>query len=679
MNNKKESIKALMNTLTKELSEASRGYYNDSYSRMSDYEYDQKLKKLEALEIEHPEFKSRDSISPVDSIGTSVISNFNKKAHTFKMYSLSNTFNKEAVFQFVSRYYNITKEVYVEPKIDGVSIELYYNKGILQYALTRGDGTIGEDVTNNIKQINDIPTKIDYQGELYVRGEIYSTISNFNRVNALNENRFSNPRNFASGTIRQLDSNVVKERQLSAFLYWLKFPKGNNDVLTQADSIEFLKQQGFKTILDTDIKQTTITIDVVQINKMIDYYQELKTSKTLDFEIDGIVFKINDLAIQEQIGYNTKYPKWATSYKFNPENVITKLLAIEPTLGRTGLVTYNAVLEEVEIGQSKVSKATLHNHNYIMELDLRVGSMVEIIKAGEIIPKVVRAIKDDDFEKLDKWVSLTNCPICNHQLIDSDTGKNQHCKNLSCPSKTLNKLIHFVSKDAMDIKGLGESIITKLYDNGIISSIQDIYRLNTPEKIEQMRALEGFQDKSISNIIQEVEASKNQPVNRVLYSLGIKDIGRSASKIIFKELETIYDLFDPNLMTRSFIMSLEDFGETKTNSLYNWITNDTSRQLIHTLSQLGLVFPNPLFKQNKEQEVTDSIYTNKTIVITGSINDMNREQAKEYFESLGAIVKSSVSKKTDYLICGEKPSQGKIGKIDKDKIIYWKDTDRFMV
>ncbi len=653
--NTKKDIKELV----KLLNNYSDSYYNKNISLIEDKEYDLLLRKLEKLEEQYPEFKLKNS--PTSKVGYKTLDFLEKGKHNHKMLSLQNALNFDELDKFFERIQKDLKDTNleklqftIEPKIDGVSISLIYEKGILIEAITRGDGFVGEIVTQNVLQINSIPKKINYQKKLTVRGEIFSTLSNFKRVNELAIKPFSNPRNFASGTIRLLNPQIVKERNLSAYFYQVVFDKEDNKKLkTQNDVLKLLKELGFP------IYQDTILAKRNKIKEALIEYTFVRDK--IDFEIDGVVIKINDFSKYEILGETTKFPKWAIAYKFPPEIAITKLLDIFPTIGRTGLVSYNAKLEKVNLLNTNVSSATLHNLEYIKKLDLRIGDFVEIKKSGEIIPKVIKVVKAKRSPGLKKWKEEINCPVCKEELIFSKTKNDQYCINENCASRKINVLIHFVSKKAMEIDGLGEKILHTLYENNIIKNIDDIYFL-TKEKLQN---LEGFQERRISKLLSAIEQSKKKSLENVLFGLGIPNIGYKTALDLSKEYKTIDLIMDK---TVEELIELEDFGEVKANSIVDFFAKEENKKLITNLKNEQLNFEyiedNFLSKQKKESKLYKKI-----VVITGTFSDFNRQNAEKRLNEIGAIVRKSISSKTDFLICGEKPSQNKIKKIAENKIL----------
>ncbi len=659
-----KKIKDQIKSLTEKLNYYSNEYYNNSNTIVSDFEFDLLLKELEQLEIKYPQYKLDDS--PTSKVGAKILDYLEKAKHEFPMLSLQNALTEEELVAFYERTQKNLKslsiddlEFIMEPKIDGVSISLIYQNGNLVQAITRGDGKIGENVISNIKQIPTIPQTINSKEKIIVRGEIFSTLSNFARINSLqekkNEKPFSNPRNFASGAIRVLDPNITKERHLSAFFYQVILPDGTHKIDTQENVFAFLKENKFP-VSDLIFKRKGFKELLAQFQK----FQSLRNQ--LDYEIDGVVLKVNDFELYEQLGATVKFPRWAIAAKFPPEIAQTKLLDIFPTVGRTGLIVYNAKLEPVHLLGSVISFATLHNLEYIKSLDLRIGDVVEIKKAGEIIPKVIRALKDErQNKKLRVWKELTHCQVCGTELLFSKTKSDQFCPNESCRSRVLASIEHFISKNALDIDGLGKKTIELFYEQGWLKESLDVFNLINLK--DEILSLEGFKERSVSKLINSVNKAKEMSLERLLYGLGIPQIGFKSAQDLAKQFLTLEAII---ALETEQVEALNDFGEEKAISLVEFF--GARPQLIEKIKKLGI---NTTYLNAEEINVanTESFFYKKVVVITGSFEDGARQDAEKHLASLGAIVRKSVTSKTNFLIAGKKPSANKIQAIASEKII----------
>lgn len=634
------------------LNNANDAYYLDDNPTISDAEYDRYMQEL--LEIENLHNELIDPDSPSQRVGSKVISKFKKVTHQQKMFSLGNVFNEDEVRDFCKKVELAVGPVdYVcELKIDGLSVSLVYDKGKLVLGATRGDGITGEDITHNVMTIKTIPKTIDYEGPLEVRGEIYMSKEVFNNLNEKRKKEgldlFQNPRNAAAGSVRQLDSNISKERNLDAFLYHVPI----NPFKTHYESLEFIKELGF--IVNPNI---IMAHNVEEILSFISHYQENRES--LPYEIDGIVIKVNDIEKQKILGYTNKVPKWATAYKFPALEVITKLKDIIFTVGRTGLITPNAVLEPVKVMGSTIARATLHNDSYIKEKDLKVGDMVAIRKAGDVIPEVVKPIIERRIGSEYYVKIIDHCPICNEVLVRSKSNIDLFCPNSLCPARNIEGLVHYVSRNAMNIDGLGERIIEDFYNMNIISNIIDIYHLNT--KKEDLILLEGFGKKSIDNLLSSIEDSKHNSLERLIFGLGINGVGEKTAKILAKRYKNINNLINASIED---LENIYDIGNIMAINIYEFFHNDEHLTLINNLIKLGV---------NMEYLGKDSIeheeISNKKFVITGTLS-MPRDIIKEKLELYNGSVIDSVSKKTDIVIVGDNPGS-KYDKALKLGITIW--------
>lgn len=643
-----EQVESRMAYLIDVLNKANVEYYVNDNPTLSDNEYDSLMDELIKLEEKYPQLKQ--SNSPTTKVGNEVIAAFNKVTHPTPMFSLADVFNEDEVRDFDAK---VRKEVsnpeYVcELKMDGLAVSLIYKDGKFVSAATRGNGVIGEDITHNVRTIKKLPLTLHKKVDLEVRGEIYMNKKVFNELNEKrkqeNLNLFQNPRNAAAGSIRQLDSSITKERQLDIVLYHLP----NTTLKKHSETIELLKECGLPTNPNNKICKN--------IDEIMDYiHYWTKHRPELPYEIDGIVIKVNDLAMQKTLGYTVKYPKWAVAYKFPAETVITRLDDIVCTVGRTGQITPNAVLEPIKVAGSTIRRATLHNYQYISDKDLRIGDYVYLHKAGDVIPEVVGPVRERRVNELEPYVMIDKCPICGAKLEESASKIDLYCPNEHCPARKVNSLIHFISRGCMNIDGLGESIVEDFYNMGIIKDITDIYRLK--DKKEELIELEGFGSKSVSNLLISIENSKNNSLENLLNGLGINGIGAKTAKILAKKYETM-----DNLMNASSeeLEQIKDIGSTLSNNISNYFDNPKNRILIHELKDIGI---NMEYKG--EKIIQDEAFTNKKFVLTGTISFLSRDELKKIIEERGGEVSGSVSKKTDVVIAGENPGS----KYDKAKAL----------
>lgn len=623
-------------------------YYVLDNPSVSDAEYDDKLSELEHIEKLFPELVTRNS--PTQRIIGQVLTGFNKIHHKYQMLSLGDVFNLEELRIWdrkLCENLNVKNVTYnAEMKIDGLAMSLVYENGELLYCATRGDGTTGEDVTTNVLTIPSIPTHIKIKERVEIRGEVYMPKASFM---ALNEARketgeplFANARNAAAGSIRNLDSNVAKSRKLDAWWYYLEEPEKFN-VKTQAEALDFIESLGFKVN-----PERKVLSNFEEINKYVEEYSKKRNS--LSYDIDGIVLKVNDFSLYEEIGYTAKTPKWAIAYKFPPEEVITKLKDIIYTVGRTGKITPNAVLEPVKVAGSTVQRATLHNEDFIKDKDLMVGDYVILRKAGDIIPEVVTPVYARRDGTQVPFKMITNCPDCGSELVKIEAM--HFCLNKNCPSRKIESLIHFASKDAMDIEGMGDKVCEQFFAEKFIQSIPDIYRLaNFKENIIQ---IEGWSYKSTESLLDAIENSKKKSLERLLFGLGIKEVGEKMAKVLarfYKNIDRLMSESEENLL------KISDIGEVCAASIYKYFHDEENIKLIEELKQLGLNM-NYLGSETINE---NNYFYNKKIVLTGTLSKYGRKEATEILENLGAHVSSSVSKVTDLVIYGEEAGS----KLDK--------------
>lgn len=627
--------------LVKIINEADYNYHTLDNPTITDQEYDKYIRELFDLESEYPEYILENS--PTHRVGGKVLDEFSKVTHKIPMMSLSNVFNESEIRAFDER---IRKEGYnpeyvCELKIDGLSVSLTYEHGSLVSASTRGDGVVGEDITNNVRTIKTVPLKINKDIDIEVRGEIYMSKKVLETINRnRKENNLpllQNARNAAAGSIRQLDSKVAASRKLDTFIYHLPNPL-DYGINTHYEALLYMKTLGFKTNPNNRI--------VNNINEVIEFINyATKNRDNLPYDIDGVVIKVNDINMQQHLGFTAKYPKWATAYKFPPTQVFTKLTDIIFTVGRTGQVTPNAVLEPVLIQGSTVRKATLHNEAYVIDHDIKIGDIVEVIKAGDVIPAVLGPVKErrtgteKDFEMIKK------CPICDSFLIKNEGEADYFCKNEHCPARNIESLIHFVSRDAMNIDGLGESIIEDLYNLKYIKTVSDIYLLDKYKK--DIMELEGYGEKSVTNMLNAIEESKNNSLEKLLFGLGIRQVGAKTAKILASRYITMDNLINT---TKEELSNIHDIGNIIADSIINYFNDSKNINEINRLKELGI---NMKYLGSLNSKQNDLI-TGKTFVITGTLSK-DRNEIKELLESFGGNVSGSVSKKTDVVIKGDNP------------------------
>lgn len=626
MNKRMNELVALLNRYATE-------YYTSDNPSVSDSEYDRLYRELVELETAYPEQVLADS--PTHRIGGKVLDGFEKYSHQYPLYSLQDAFSREELDAFDAR---VRKEVahptYIcELKIDGLSISLTYEKGILVAGVTRGDGSIGENITENLKRVKDIPLTLPEELDITVRGECYMPRASFDQVNQVRqengEPEFANPRNAAAGTLRQLDTAVVAKRSLATFLYQEASPSTRD---SQEKGLKYLEQLGFvvnpKRILAENI------------DEIWNFIQEVgQERENLPYDIDGVVIKVNDLASQEELGFTVKAPKWAVAYKFPAEEKEAQLLSVDWTVGRTGVVTPTANLTPVQLAGTTVSRATLHNVDYIAEKDIRKDDTVIVYKAGDIIPAVLRVVESKRVseEKLD---IPTNCPSCNSDLLHFEDEVALRCINPRCPAQIMEGLIHFASRDAMNITGLGPSIVEKLFAANLVKDVADIYRLQE----EDFLLLEGVKEKSAAKLYQAIQASKENSAEKLLFGLGIRHVGSKASQLLLQYFHSIENLSQAD---SEEVASIESLGGVIAKSLQTYFATEGSEILLRELKETGV---NLDYKG--QTVVADAALSGLTVVLTGKLERLKRSEAKSKLESLGAKVTGSVSKKTDLVVVG---------------------------
>ena len=650
-------MKERYDELIKLIEKANYDYYTLDNPTVTDREYDNWMSELLDIEERHPEIKRKDS--PSEKIGGEVISEFKKVEHKIGMFSISDVFNESEIVAFDER---IRKEFpnpsYVcELKIDGLAVSLQYEKGILKRAATRGNGLVGEDITHNVKTIGTIPLRLNKPVDIEVRGEIYMPLKAFNELNEKRlingEPIFQNPRNAAAGSIRQLDSSVAKSRKLDAFLYHVP----ETDKKTHYEALMELKELGF--IVNPNIRL------VKNIDEILDYINEWTARRgELPYDIDGIVIKVNDIHMQRELGFTAKYPRWVIAYKFPAEDVKTRLTDIVCTVGRTGQITPNAVFDPVKVMGSTIRRATLHNGDYINSKNLKIGDNIFVHKAGDVIPEVVGPCLEDRTGNEREFVMPDKCPICGASLVLTESGIDLKCPNDLCPARNIESLIHFCDRKAMNIEGLGERIIEDFYNMKFITSIIDIY--NIKDRKEELIELEGFGDKSVNKLLDNIEKSKQNSLEKFLFAIGISGIGEKNAKILAKKFMNIDNLMNASLED---LTNISDVGPILANSIYNFFRNEDNIKLINDLKNIGMNM-NYLGAQIKENEEL----LNKRIVVTGTLKKYTRDEIQNLIELNGGLWSTSVTKKTYAVIVGENPGS-KYDKAKELNIPIWTEED----
>ncbi|WP_425445270.1 NAD-dependent DNA ligase LigA [Virgibacillus proomii] len=647
-----------MEQLTEELNQYNYEYHVLDQPSVEDAIYDQKMQELRKLEEAYPDLVHPDS--PTQRVGGEPLDAFQKVEHKIPMLSLANAFNEQDIRDFVRRASQGIEEpisFVCELKIDGLAVSLTYENGKFVRGATRGDGYIGEDITSNLRTIRSIPLVIKEKETLEIRGEAYMPHRSFlalNKEREVNgEPLFANPRNAAAGSLRQLDPKIAAKRNLDIFLYGVG--EWNNSKLTKhSERLVRLKELGLKT--NPEWKKCNTVEEVMEY---VDYWT--KERPHLDYEIDGIVIKVDDLKQQEELGYTAKSPRWAIAYKFPAEEAITKLTDIELSVGRTGVITPTAILNPVKVAGTTVQRASLHNEDLIREQDIRIGDTVVIKKAGDIIPKVVRVLVEDRTGEEKEFHMPKECPACGSELVHLEEEVALRCINTNCPAQVKEGLIHFVSRNAMNIDGLGEKVINQLFQANLVKTIADIYRL---EK-EELLKLERMGEKSVTNLLQAIEASKANSLERLLFGLGIRFVGAKAAKTLAMEFETMDNL---QQATYEDLLEVDEIGEKIADSIVQYFQEQKVIDLIQELKELGI---NMSYLGAKPTELEKgSIFNEKTIVLTGKMDNYTRSEAKELIEQLGGTVTGSVSKKTDLVIAGE-DAGSKLTKAKQLDILVW--------
>jgi len=630
----KEQAKNRIDELNKLTAYYAKKYYDDDKPEISDFEYDMLMNELKNLEREFPEFISKDSLT--QKVGGTVKEGFEKVEHKVPLQSLQDVFSLEEVVEFDNRLkkdYPVLEYV-VETKIDGLSVSLEYENGKFVRGATRGNGLVGEDVTENLKTIKNIPMELKENIDIIVRGEVFIGKKDFEALNEKLEEgeKFANARNLAAGSLRQLDSSIVAQRPLDIFIFNVQKCNSKN-FTSHYETLKYLKQIGF------NINPILIACkDIKKVNKAIEEIGEKR--ENLEFGIDGAVVKVDDLALREKIGTNFKTPKWAVAYKYPPEKKETILKDIICQVGRTGVITPMAILEPVKVDGSTISKTTLHNEDFIKEKDLKIGDHVIIQKAGDVIPEVVEAVKAKRTGEEIDFKMPENCPVCGAQATRLEGQVAVKCIGIECPARNLRNIIHFASKEGMNIEGLGEKVIEQLMEKGLISNISDIYFL----KKEDIASLKKDGNKFAENLINAINESKNNNLDRLITALGIEQVGSKSAKILAKRFKTMEELANAKLETLIFI---DEIGEITANSIVEFFMQEQTIDLLNKLKEAGVNM------KLQEDEEIDNRFLGKTFVLTGTLEKYTRDEAGEIIEKFGGKTSGSVSKKTSYVLAGE--------------------------
>lgn len=636
----KEEIKLKIDNLIDKINYHSDKYYNQDTPEISDFEYDMLMKELIKLEAENPEFKRVDS--PSNRVGGVALDKFEQVTHKNPMLSLSNAYSAEDLRDFDKRVREMTGddvEYVVEFKIDGLSVGITYENGEFKSAATRGNGIIGEDISKNAMTIKSIPLKIEDKREIIVRGEVYISKKNFEKVNEYQEEHdlqiFANPRNLAAGSLRQLDSKLTAKRPLDIFVFNLENINELEGINTHSDSLEYLKNLGFSVSENYKICKS-----IDEVIEFIEYWTENRGS--LKFDIDGMVVKVNDIEKRNEMGFTAKSPRWAIAYKFPAERKKSKILDIEVEVGRTGTITPTAILEPVRLAGTSVSRATLHNEDFIKEKDIKLYDHVIVQKAGDIIPQIVEVVKEDRTGEEKEFIMPSACPECKEPTVRLEGEAAVKCINISCPAQIRRGMIHFVSREAMDIDGMGESIITLLLKEGLIKDVSDIYYL----KKEQIVPLERMGEKSAENLIKAIEKSKSNDLWRLINGLGIRFVGVKGAKILASNFSNLDEIMNADVEK---LQQLEEFGSIMSESVVKFFKEEQNLAVIKKLKDAGV---NTEAGEDKSKGIAQ-IFEGMKIVLTGTLPTLKRNQAKEIIELRGGKATSSVSKSTTFVLAGE--------------------------
>ena len=633
--------------LTDLLNKYNYEYYVLNQSSVSDQEFDRLMEELQQIEARRPDLKSR--LSPTSRVGGGVISSFPKVVHEKYMLSIGDVFNEDELYSFdetVRKATGIDKVEYMcEVKIDGLACSIIYKNGDLTLASTRGDGSIGEDVTNNVLTIRSIPTHISDKREIEIRGEVYMPKKSLEDLNArrkeTGEALFANARNAAAGSLRQLDSSITAKRKLEAWWYYVPeaLSLGFNK---HSEALDYIHSLGFRTNPERRL--------VHGIDQVISYMHEYHDKRpSLPYDIDGLVIKVNDMTLYDTIGYTMKTPKWEIAYKFPPEEAVTKLKDIVLTVGRTGRVTPNAILEPVRVAGSLIGRATLNNEDFIKSLDIRIGDYVALHKAGDVIPEVSRVLKDRRDPLSVPYVFPETCPYCGTRLVKSDSDIQHRCPNSTCPSRSINKLIWFASDGGMDIDGLGDTIVENFFNEGLLKDLPDFYTLKDHEK--EIMLMDGVGEKTCTSLFAAIEKSKSNTLEMLLSGLGIPLVGKKTAKILAQHFIDMDKIRDSSLEELSGLM---DIGDKTAGIIYSYFHDERNIVMLEKLRSLGLNFTCLTIKPKKEGE-KDNFFSNKKFVLTGTLASSGRKDMTDRLEALGGISVNSVSKATDLVILGENP------------------------
>ena len=640
------------------VNEADYNYHTLDNPTITDQEYDAYLNELIEIENNHQDWIVENS--PTHHAGGKILEGFEKAEHKIPMMSISDVFSESELISFDERIKKegVTPEYMCELKIDGLSVSLLYEKGILVRAATRGDGLVGENVTNNVKTIKVIPLKLKKDIDIEVRGEIFMSKETLKKINEQRKKEnlplLQNTRNAAAGSIRQLDSKVAASRKLDNFIYHLPNPE-DYGISKHSDAVEYMHELGFKINPNNKL--------VKNINEVIEYIEDkAKIRDSLGYDIDGVVIKVNSIKDQKKLGYTAKYPKWCVAYKFPAEEVLTKLKDIIFTVGRTGQITPNAVLEPVIVAGSKVSRATLHNADYIKGKDLRIGDIISIHKAGDVIPEVGEVILERRKET-QEFIMIDKCPMCNTKL-EKKGGVDFYCPNNNCPSRKIESLIHFASRNAMNIDGLGEKIVEDFYNFGFIKDISDIYSLKHHK--DDLIRLEGYGEKSVNSLIEAIEKSKENSLERLIFGLGIPNVGSKTAKTLSEHYKNLTFIEEATIEE---LTKINDIGNIIAQSIVEYFQNEDNNKVLSNLKEIGL---NTKYL-GKEKQLDENFY-NKTFVLTGTLDKLTREEASIRIEELGGKTSTSVSKKTSVVVAGH-DAGSKLIKANELGITIWNEEE----
>lgn len=640
------------------VNEADYNYHTLDNPTITDQEYDAYLNELIEIENNHKDWIVENS--PTHHAGGKILEGFEKAEHKIPMMSISDVFSESELISFDERIKKegVTPEYMCELKIDGLSVSLLYEKGILVRAATRGDGLVGENVTNNVKTIKVIPLKLKKDIDIEVRGEIFMSKETLKKINEQRKKEnlplLQNTRNAAAGSIRQLDSKIAASRKLDNFIYHLPNPE-DYGISKHSDAVEYMHELGFKINPNNKL--------VKNINEVIEYIEDkAKIRDSLGYDIDGVVIKVNSIKDQKKLGYTAKYPKWCVAYKFPAEEVLTKLKDIIFTVGRTGQITPNAVLEPVIVAGSKVSRATLHNADYIKGKDLRIGDIISIHKAGDVIPEVGEVILERRKET-QEFIMIDKCPMCNTKL-EKKGGVDFYCPNNNCPSRKIESLIHFASRNAMNIDGLGEKIVEDFYNFGFIKDISDIYSLKHHK--DDLIRLEGYGEKSVNSLIEAIEKSKENSLERLIFGLGIPNVGSKTAKTLSEHYKNLTFIEEATIEE---LTKINDIGNIIAQSIVEYFQNEDNNKVLSNLKEIGL---NTKYL-GKEKQLDENFY-NKTFVLTGTLDKLTREEASIRIEELGGKTSTSVSKKTSVVVAGH-DAGSKLIKANELGITIWNEEE----